>query len=201
MHTSRSRRAPKRWAGIAAAGLAVVLAACGDDPAPAAAPQQATEPAGEPSGDTAADDGGSPGFYDERGDYGPDPAEPAGEPTAEPTDALVGVAETALGQVVVDAAGFTLYLFTPDEDGAPTCTAGCAEAWPPVLVEDGTELTAVGIDPALLSTVPHPDGGSQLRLGEWPLYRFAGDAAPGDTTGQGSGGVWFALAPDATAMM
>jgi len=30
-------------------------------------------------------------------------------------------------------------------------------------------------------------------MGKWPLYRFAGDAAPGDTNGQGSGGSWFVI--------
>jgi hypothetical protein len=30
------------------------------------------------------------------------------------------------------------------------------------------------------------------------LYRFSGDAAAGDTNGQGQGGVWFVVAPDGT---
>ena len=36
----------------------------------------------------------------------------------------------------------------------------------------------------------------QLKAGDWPLYRFGGDAAKGDVNGQGSGGKWFATAPD-----
>jgi predicted lipoprotein with Yx(FWY)xxD motif len=35
-----------------------------------------------------------------------------------------------------------------------------------------------------------------LKVGKWPLYRFAGDAAPGDTNGQGSGGVFFVVGAD-----
>ena len=35
-----------------------------------------------------------------------------------------------------------------------------------------------------------------LKVGKWPLYRFAGDAAPGDINGQGSGGVWFVVGAD-----
>ena len=35
-----------------------------------------------------------------------------------------------------------------------------------------------------------------IAAGKWPLYRFAGDASPGDTNGQGSGGTWFAVAAD-----
>jgi len=29
-----------------------------------------------------------------------------------------------------------------------------------------------------------------------PLYLFSGDQQPGDTNGQGVGGVWFAVTPD-----
>jgi len=37
-----------------------------------------------------------------------------------------------------------------------------------------------------------------LKAGKWPLYYFSGDAAAGEANGQRSGGVWFAVAPDAT---
>ncbi|UWP87683.1 hypothetical protein [Dactylosporangium fulvum] len=30
----------------------------------------------------------------------------------------------------------------------------------------------------------------------WAAYRFAGDAEPGDTEGQGVGGVWFTFTPE-----
>jgi predicted lipoprotein with Yx(FWY)xxD motif len=36
----------------------------------------------------------------------------------------------------------------------------------------------------------------QVKVGDWPLYRFANDAAAGDTNGQGVGGVWFVVGPD-----
>ena len=85
--------------------------------------------------------------------------------------------------MLVDDGGLTLYGFTKDADGHPTCEGDCAEAWPPLLV-DGPELPA-GLDPAVFSVVERPDGGFQLKAGKWPLYRFAGDAAPGETNGQG----------------
>jgi len=108
--------------------------------------------------------------------------------------AAVSEAETDLGPVLVDADGLTLYGLTDDTDGVPTCDGTCADAWPPLTI-DAAELPA-GLDPNLFSVVERPDGTSQLKAGEWPLYRFAGDAAPGDVNGQGSGGVWFAVAPD-----
>jgi len=108
--------------------------------------------------------------------------------------APVGEADTSLGTVLVDAEGLTLYGLTDDTDGVPTCDGACADAWPPLTV-DGADLPA-GLDPDLYSVVERSDGTFQLEAGHWPLYRFAGDADPGDTNGQGSGGVWFAVAPD-----
>ncbi len=41
-----------------------------------------------------------------------------------------------------------------------------------------------------------PDGTSQLDHRGWAVYRFAGDAAPGATEGQGVGGTWYAVTPE-----
>ena len=105
----------------------------------------------------------------------------------------MGQADTGLGTVLVDAEGLTLYGLTDDTDGTSTCDGACAEAWPPLTV-DGPDLPA-GLDPDQYSVVERSDGTFQLEAGRWPLYRFAGDAAPGDTNGQGSGGVWFVVDP------
>ena len=120
----------------------------------------------------------------------PAPTSPAPEAVA---PAPAAPAESPLGSILVDADGFTLYGFANDVDGHPTCNDACADAWPPALV-DGAELPA-GLDPAVFSVVTRDDGSNQLKAGAWPLYRFAGDAAPGETNGQGSGGVWFAVDP------
>ncbi len=100
---------------------------------------------------------------------------------------------TALGRVLVDANGLTLYGRTPEANGMPTCVDACATAWPPVTVA-GSSLPA-GLDAKVFSVVARPDGSYQLKAGKWPLYRYAGDAKAGDTNGQGSGGVWFAVTP------
>ena len=109
---------------------------------------------------------------------------------------LVGVATTDLGEVLVDRGGFVLYGFTPDEGGTPTCDDGCADAWPPVVVESA-ELPA-GLDAAVFTVAERSDGSHQLVAGGWPLYRYAGDISPGDSIGQSSGGVWFIVAADGT---
>jgi hypothetical protein len=57
-----------------------------------------------------------------------------------------------------------------------------------------------GIDVALLGTTEHPVGDDQVTYNGWPLYRFAGDAAAGDTNGQGQGGAWYVLDPAGNAV-
>ncbi len=112
---------------------------------------------------------------------------------AEASVAVVDTGDTDLGSVLIDADGLTLYGFTNDVDGVPSCEDGCAEAWPPVIVD----ALPADLDPSTFSVIERADGGGlQLVAGKWPLYRFAGDAAAGDINGQGSGGVWFAAAPD-----
>ncbi|MET0325759.1 MAG: hypothetical protein ABW219_11085 [Ilumatobacteraceae bacterium] len=115
----------------------------------------------------------------------------APETTVPEPVAPASVTSSELGDIMVDESGMTLYGFTKDANGTPTCQGDCADAWPPLLV-DSAELPE-GLDPAVFTVVERPDGGFQLKAGKWPLYRFAGDAAPGDTNGQGSGGVWFVV--------
>lgn len=133
---------------------------------------------------------------------------PAGttEGSAAPTDSeapgsgpFVQIAESAeYGPILVDGDCRTLYGFTPDADGEPTCIDDCASAWPPLFVtEDAVPPLADELDPSLFSVVEHPEG-AMLKVGDWPLYYFASDAAPGDVLGQGVGGVWFVVSPDGT---
>lgn len=98
-----------------------------------------------------------------------------------------------VGTVLVDAEGFTLYYFTPDEAGEPTCTSGCAGTWPPATVSAVPKDTGL---PGTLGTTTSPSGGMQLTYEGWPLYTYSGDAEPGQANGQGVGGVWFAMTPD-----
>ena len=109
--------------------------------------------------------------------------------------ATVAMAKTSLGNVVVDAKGMTLYMFTKDtqNSGKSSCTGQCLTAWPP-LFADGTP-TGDGVT-GKLATIDTPDGKKQVTLDGWPLYYFAKDKAAGDVTGQGVGKVWWVL--DAT---
>ena len=125
-----------------------------------------------------------------------DSAEESTDETVEDAASAVvaSVGETSLGATLVNADGLTLYGFTTDADGVPTCADACADAWPPILVASAD--LPEGLDPEVFSVVEGVvDGTFQLKAGAWPLYLFAGDAAPGDVNGQGSGDVWFAVNP------
>lgn len=115
----------------------------------------------------------------------------AGEDAA----AVEGLALTTtdLGDVLVGPGGFTVYLFSPDSAAEPTCYDDCEATWP--VVEPQTDL-GEGLDAALVGTVERTDGVVQATYGGWPLYTFAGDAAPGDTNGQSVGDVWFVVGAD-----
>ena len=98
------------------------------------------------------------------------------------------------GSLLVNAAGLTLYHYTPDKHGAIKCTAACAKFWPPLLVARGVKPKAgAGVSAAKLSTVKRPDGTTQVTYAGFPLYRYSGDAKPGDVKGQGFEGVWHAV--------
>ncbi len=126
----------------------------------------------------------------------------AGSPSAVASagadDAAVAVSSSAdLGDFVVDADGRTLYVFLNDSPGTSACADECATNWPPATAERGSPSAGEGVT-AELGTIERDDGGLQLTLAGWPLYRYAGDAAAGDTAGEGVGGVWFVARPDGT---
>ncbi|WP_405984792.1 SCO0930 family lipoprotein [Streptomyces sp. NBC_00872] len=101
-----------------------------------------------------------------------------------------------LGAIVTDATGFTLYRFTKDGPN-PTvsaCEGDCAKLWPPVPADGATLPT--GLDAALMGSVTRQDGSTQLTLAGLPLYRYAQDSKPGQTSGDGVGGTWFASLPE-----
>jgi predicted lipoprotein with Yx(FWY)xxD motif len=109
--------------------------------------------------------------------------------------ATVALAETQLGEVLVDGEGMTLYAFLADTGGAPTCEGECATNWPAAIVT-GEPVVGEGLEAATFGTVAALAGGEQLTAAGQPLYTFAGDAAPGDVNGQGVGDAWFVVSAD-----
>jgi predicted lipoprotein with Yx(FWY)xxD motif len=109
--------------------------------------------------------------------------------------ALIARSTDHLGPVVVDAEGYTLYRFDDDTGGDATCTDSCVSTWLPVTVDPAARLRVEGVDDSAVGLIRRREGTYQLTVGGWPLYRFAGDTAPGRTGGHGIGDSWFAISP------
>jgi predicted lipoprotein with Yx(FWY)xxD motif len=122
-------------------------------------------------------------------------ADDAADGDAEDAAVTVQVVDSDLGEILVDGEGRTLYGFTKDANGVPTCSGDCASTWPAFEI-DGDPVLGEGLDPQAFTVVDGVEGGAQLKAGKWPLYFFSGDTEPGDINGQGTGGVWFVVRPD-----
>jgi predicted lipoprotein with Yx(FWY)xxD motif len=128
-------------------------------------------------------------------------AEDTEEPTAS-DDAGTGdypltAAEGDVGPYLTGEGGLTLYYFTNDTQNAgnSVCNDNCATAWPPYVLEGADEVTpGDGVD-GEITMITRDDGTTQVAYKGWPLYYYAKDSAPGDTTGHEVGGVWFVIAP------
>jgi predicted lipoprotein with Yx(FWY)xxD motif len=103
----------------------------------------------------------------------------------------------AFGKILTDGDGRTLYIFDKDAATKPqsSCTGGCASTWPALMTSDGAGV-GDGVDASKLSKA-----GTQYVYNGWPLYRFSGDTAAGDTNGQGIGGVWHIAGADGNPVM
>lgn len=117
----------------------------------------------------------------------------------------IGNGETSLGTVLVgngsisdgngdpavrrDVNGLTLYTFRNDSANTSTCNDQCALNWPPHFADKGA------LPSGEFSLITRADGTLQWAYGEQALYFFQGDAAAGDTTGNGINGVWDVAVP------
>jgi len=175
---------------ISVAAIALVAAACGSDDSS----DDTEAPAATAAVTTAAPATTAAATTAPAGDYG-EPATTASSAPAAGEGVSVELGDTSLGEVLTSE-GMTLYIFTPDEGGTPTCVDGCAAAWPPLVGAAGA--AAEGVEADDLTVVDRPDGTKQLAYYGWPLYFYAEDQAPGDVTGQGVGGKWYVIGADGT---
>lgn len=138
-------------------------------------------------------------------DYGCDPGgttTPAATPatTAAPSPAASMAPLTVVlsedGTYLTDEAGMALYTFDNDVDElVSTCEDTCAENWPPLLLLEGaTIVPGEGVDGELVSFA-RADATLQVAYNGDPLYYYAGDAEPGDTSGDGINDVWHLAVP------
>ncbi len=140
--------------------------------------------------------------------YSNNPAAPYTAPTTDNTDTTGGTPATGatgtaiittssnapLGTFAVASNGMTLYTYSPDTPGVSNCSGQCAANWPPYTVAAGTSLSANGLTGAV-ATITRADGSTQVTYKGAPVYFYTKDTKPGDTNGQGVGGVWYVVKP------
>lgn len=126
---------------------------------------------------------------------------PAAAPDASSPPTVKVAQSGSLGPILTDPDGRTLYVFLSDKAGSgkSVCNGACAQAWPPLVSANGT-LTKPDGFPGELSVVTRDDGTKMVAYNGQPLYYYVKDAAPGDTTGQGVGNVWYVVPPGTAAV-
>jgi predicted lipoprotein with Yx(FWY)xxD motif len=109
----------------------------------------------------------------------------------------VQLRSTALGKILVNSHGRTLYAFTRDKRNKDSCVriSGCASVWP-MLKTSGSPTAGSGIKRSLLGTIRLSGGARQVTYAGHPLYMYSFDSGPGQTDYVGVsqfGGTWKAL--------
>lgn len=122
-------------------------------------------------------------------------ASPAASPVAMGGTTVMTSENPDLGTIFTDAEGMTLYIFLNDTPGSgeSTCYDQCEQNWPAFSADEPLTLPD-GVS-GELGTIERTDGTMQVTYNGWPLYYWAADQEPGDTTGQGVGDVWFVAIP------
>lgn len=104
----------------------------------------------------------------------------------------VRVADTRLGNILVDGEGHTLYLYVKDRETKSACRGSCAKVWPPAIVS-GTPRAGPGVAADKLTTTRRPDHRRQIVYNGHPLYTLTADVRPGDINGEGFLGTWYVI--------
>ncbi|MSQ22872.1 MAG: hypothetical protein EXR53_06185 [Dehalococcoidia bacterium] len=90
------------------------------------------------------------------------------------------VSSPALGTIITDRSGRTLYLASRDEANKSNVTGNTTRSRPPVLTI-GDPTAGEGAAANLLGTLKRAEGSTQVTYKGRPLYYYARDDKPGDT--------------------
>jgi predicted lipoprotein with Yx(FWY)xxD motif len=118
-----------------------------------------------------------------------------GRAAAKPTGSSIKLRSARLGRFLTDAGGRTLYLFEADKPNKSNCTSACLSLWP-AYTATTTPTAGPGVTAAKIGTIRAAGGKRQVTYAGHPLYYYAPDRKPGDTTGQGLdqfGAEWYVL--------
>jgi len=109
----------------------------------------------------------------------------------------------ALGLILADANGMTLYTWEGDTALTSNCYDDCARAWPPLLVDEATAAGVMSMMMGGFGAAQRSDGSYQVTYSGWPFYDFSRDTAPGDALGvglRGFGALWSVVSLDPMMM-
>jgi predicted lipoprotein with Yx(FWY)xxD motif len=123
-------------------------------------------------------------------------------PTVAPTPvapaSVIAAQNVRLGTILTNPQRRTLYYFVPERGGRIVCaSSACVGYWPPSINAGGTPVGGAGVT-GQLGLIARSNGTQQITYNTWPMYTFAGDAAAGQTNGQGVvgfGGKWLVATP------
>ena len=124
----------------------------------------------------------------------------------EPEFRIQQVNKVGFGYILTNQDNQSIYFFAGDVTGESNCNGGCANVWPAVLGEAYQVELGAGLDRGDFGTITRADGQKQLTFKGWPLYYFseAGDGVlenPGQTLGDGRGGVFHIAKPDYSVLL
>jgi predicted lipoprotein with Yx(FWY)xxD motif len=187
----------RRWAmmgGAAVAALGVLAAACGGTSSADKTKTAAAASAGHTTIPASAATSAATKAATSAATAATTGTAASGTPAAAGATTVKIAAAGSLGNILTDASGMTLYTFKNDVAGnGKSAAEALAAAWPP-LTATGTPAKPAGLT-GDLAVITRNDGKTQVTYKGLPLYFYVQDKAPGDTKGQGVGGVWFVAQP------
>jgi predicted lipoprotein with Yx(FWY)xxD motif len=165
--------------------------------APAPAPTATSTDSG--TGTTTVSHTGTKPTGTKTGTTGTTTQGPTTTPTGEPIpgkNLTLGIGGSGTNTYLVGYNGRALYTYDADK---PTVTSACinlcAVTWPPYKVTSPLGLVAEYPIQGEVSTKKRYDDSLQVTYRGLPLYFNVADTGPGQTHGDGSGGVWHLARP------
>lgn len=185
-----AKQATHFWFSLLIFGaLVLLLAACGNNSSSSGSGTAGTTPtATSAQNSTPTDNGYGGGRYGNR----------STTPTASGSSNLIKTSTATVSgkseTILTNAQGMSLYYRTSDMPPSTVCSGGCAGAWPPLVATGSSAPTSATALPGKLTIVADANG-NQVEYNGHPLYTYSGDTGPGQTTGEGVGGIWHVVTP------
>ncbi len=189
-NTHTSKHILRAWFCLLALCALVFLAACGSNTTTTGAGSTPAASSNTPSNNGYGNGYGGGKYGNGGGNTTPTaPPSTSGALIHTATATVSGKSET----ILTNAQGLTLYYRDGDTPTSSGCTGGCADTWPPLIVT-GTPTSSTSLPGRL--TAQQSGNGNQVAYNGHLLYTYTVDSAPGQTNGEGAGGIWHVATPN-----